>query len=654
MYAKELAERLESAHEVVTGRYMACCPVHDDKTPSLSISDGDKGVLLHCHAGCSTDSVLSSLGLKPSDLFYEKSKLNGNGLCLELPSELQDLVPQSPSGGLLKSVVKANVKYAFVREYVYTDGSGMPVLSVGRYESASKKKTFLQYSREDGGYLSGGLKNRKAPAYKLPSLLERPDSLVYIVEGEMCAEALHEAIGEPVTCWVGGSNAWSNTDWTWVKGREVTLIADEDEPGRKCMRGLVAHLQKLGANVQLLCPPGDTGRDIADVVTGASEDDSRGAMMALAYIQKIQPEPVVESIIPKSAQVKEANEQAKALLTPLTAFEPKQVDWLVEGWLPAKHISLLAGQAGMGKTTLAIDLCARLTRGKDFPDGSRVKQCEVAYWSGEDSLEHTIVPRLLAAGANPKRVHVVNGIEGKQKREFHPATDIASLEAALNDHPSIRVIVLDPVIALIMGARNANAPEEVRKLLEPVRVLTERNNVALLGIHHFLKRHNSIGSNSLDRVIGSQAWGGLARVVWAVDIVEGKRVLARAKNNLGITDGSLPYETVSAFVQTKKNQKIQTSQIEYSQAITGDANSLFGGIENNNGDSPAVVTACEFIEGELAGGRLIWNEIVKRGKDESHTKTTLRRAREKLKDDERVQCHKVGGSGGAWYWELTP
>ena len=76
--------------------------------------------------------------------------------------------------------------------------------------------------------------------------------------------------------------------------------------------------------------------------------------------------------------------------------------------------------------------------------------------------------------------------------------------------------------------------------------------------------------------------------------------------------------------------------------------------ENNNGDSPAVVTACEFIEGELAGGRLIWNEIVKRGKDESHTKTTLRRAREKLKDDERVQCHKVGGSGGAWYWELTP
>ena len=94
-----------------------------------------------------------------------------------------------------------------------------------------------------------------------------------------------------------------------------------------------------------------------------------------------------------------------------------------------------------------------LTRGKDFPDGSRVKMCEVAYWSGEDSLEHTIVPRLLAAGANPKRVHVVNGIEGKQKREFHPATDIASLEAALNDHPNIRVIVLDPVIALIMGAR---------------------------------------------------------------------------------------------------------------------------------------------------------------------------------------------------------
>ena len=115
------------------------------------------------------------------------------------------------------------------------------------------------------------------------------------------------------------------------------------------MRGLATHLQKLGANVQLLCQLGDTGRDIADVITGASEEDSWGAMAALRYMEKIQPESVVESVTPKPAQVKGANEQAKALLTPLTAFEPKQVDWLVEGWLPAKHISLLAGQAGMGK-----------------------------------------------------------------------------------------------------------------------------------------------------------------------------------------------------------------------------------------------------------------------------------------------------------------
>ena len=274
--AENFASRFERVHRVGPGKYMACCPAHDDKTPSLSISDGDKGVLLYCHAGCSTDSILSVISLKPSDLFYEKFKPNGNGLCLELPSELQDLVPQSPSGGMPKSVVKANVKYAFVREYVYTDGSGMPVLAVGRYESANKKKTFLQFTRQNGNYIAGGLKNRKAPVYKLPSLLKRPDYRVYVVEGEKCAETLYEAIGEPVTCWAGGCNSWDKADWSWVKGHEVTLIADENEPGRKCMRGLAAHLQKLGANVKLLCPPGDTGRDIADVITGASEHDSLG------------------------------------------------------------------------------------------------------------------------------------------------------------------------------------------------------------------------------------------------------------------------------------------------------------------------------------------------------------------------------------------
>ncbi len=644
-----LAARFEGAHLVGPCRYLARCPVHDDKKPSLAISDGENGVLVHCFAGCSTDLVLSKVGLNMSDLFYEKSQVNGNDLHPQVHIDRSAELSLPPLSNLPKLITRSGVEYVLKNEFVYENESVDPVLSVGRYESGNNK-TFLQFTRQNGSYRAGGLKNRKVPAYKLPSLLERPDSRVYVVEGEKCAETLYEAIGEPVTCWAGGSNAWSKTDWSWIKGRDVTLLADEDESGRKCMRSIAAHLQKLGANSQLLCPSGDSGRDIADVINEASEDDSRGAMAALAYIGSIQPEPVVEALL----QADREDAPSKVLMTSLTTFNPKPVDWLVEGWLPAGHMSLLAGQAGMGKTTLAIDLCARLTRGKKFPDGSYVKQCEVAYWSGEDSLNHTIVPRLLAAGAYPKRIRLINGIEGKFKREFQPATDLERLEVTLCDYPRVRVVVLDPVIALIMGARNANAPEEVRKLLEPVRQLVEHRNIAILGIHHFAKRHNSLGSNPLDRVIGSQAWGGIARVVWAVDMVEDERVLARAKNNLSVTDGSLTYKTVPAVTHTKDNSVIHTSRIEFGTTMKGDANSLFIGGESSDGSSPAVDAAHEFLKAELAAGKLTWKEICKRGKSESHTESTLRRAREKLKGDDRIRSFKVGGSGGAWYWELKP
>ena len=168
---KSLRNGLKCAHEVVPGRYMACCPVHDDKTPSLSISDGGKGILLHCHAGCSTDSVLSSLGLKPSDLFHENSKTNGNGMCLELPSELQYLVPQSPSGGMPKSVVMDNVVYTYAARYDYRDANKDTVLVVIRYENGGKK-TFRQYTPVEGGFQPVGLKRQKVPVYRLPDLLE--------------------------------------------------------------------------------------------------------------------------------------------------------------------------------------------------------------------------------------------------------------------------------------------------------------------------------------------------------------------------------------------------------------------------------------------------------------------------------------------------
>jgi putative DNA primase/helicase len=49
-------------------RWMARCPSHEDRKPSLSISEGEQSILLHCHAGCSVESICAALDIKVSDL----------------------------------------------------------------------------------------------------------------------------------------------------------------------------------------------------------------------------------------------------------------------------------------------------------------------------------------------------------------------------------------------------------------------------------------------------------------------------------------------------------------------------------------------------------------------------------------------------------
>jgi hypothetical protein len=63
--------------------WQARCPVHDDRTPSLSIREGADGrVLLHCFAGCETGAVLEALGLQFSDLFPQSRGRRRGGMSL--------------------------------------------------------------------------------------------------------------------------------------------------------------------------------------------------------------------------------------------------------------------------------------------------------------------------------------------------------------------------------------------------------------------------------------------------------------------------------------------------------------------------------------------------------------------------------------------
>ena len=71
MNAQDVLDRLEK----VTGgkgKWMACCPAHQDKSPSLVVTEADDRVLVHCFAGCNTQNVTAAIGLNVADLFYNK------------------------------------------------------------------------------------------------------------------------------------------------------------------------------------------------------------------------------------------------------------------------------------------------------------------------------------------------------------------------------------------------------------------------------------------------------------------------------------------------------------------------------------------------------------------------------------------------------
>jgi hypothetical protein len=71
MTVAEILPSLESVHARGAGRWSARCPAHADKSPSLTIAEGDKGLLVKCWAGCSLEEITGALGIKISDLFFD-------------------------------------------------------------------------------------------------------------------------------------------------------------------------------------------------------------------------------------------------------------------------------------------------------------------------------------------------------------------------------------------------------------------------------------------------------------------------------------------------------------------------------------------------------------------------------------------------------
>lgn len=236
MTVAELTQRLKA--KTSNGHWIARCPAHDDREPSLQISEGADGrVLLKCFAGCSVDEITQALGIATRDLF-----------------------PLKEGGAQLGAA------------YDYLDANGTLIFQVLRYHP----KTFRQRRPDGRGGWVWDLKGIKRVLYHLPQVLQAVAEyrLIYLVEGEKDTDNLI-ALGCTATTNAGGAQKWLKTYTDALRGAHVVILPDNDEPGRKHAQLLATALRGTAASVKVVTLPDlpDKG-DVSDwLASGHTRDD---------------------------------------------------------------------------------------------------------------------------------------------------------------------------------------------------------------------------------------------------------------------------------------------------------------------------------------------------------------------------------------------
>lgn len=319
----------------------------------------------------------------------------------------------------------------------------------------------------------------------------------------------------------------------------------------------------------------------------------------------------------------------------LDAVAPEEVEWLWPDRVAIGKVSLLIGDPGLGKSFLTIDMAARVSAGKQWPDTSAVNPAgDVVFLAAEDDLGDTVRPRLDAAGANVKRVFAVQGVmfgrDAKEERAFTLDGDLSVLEAAIKTLPECRLVVIDPISAY-MGKVDSHNNSEVRGVLGPLKELAERNRVAVLCVSHLNK---SSTQSALYRVTGSLGFVAAARSAWLVSKDkedESRRLFLSVKNNLAAEPPGLAFKIVDGRVEWEP----EPVKVRADDAL---------------GDKPAkpqkskLHEAADWLHELLANGPVRASECERLADDHGIAPSTYRRAKGHL----GIVTVREKGSAGHW------
>jgi hypothetical protein len=306
----------------------------------------------------------------------------------------------------------------------------------------------------------------------------------------------------------------------------------------------------------------------------------------------------------------------------------------------------VGGREGTGKSQFTIWLAAQITRGT-LPGELYGKPRRVIIVATEDSWKHTIVPRLIAAGADLRMVARADVVsETADNVTISLPSDISALEETIKEY-EVALVILDPVLSVLGETINDHRAKDVRSALEPLVAVADRTDCLMVAIVHFNK---GSGIDAMALLSGSHAFRDLPRAVFAFVATKTEKVFSQTKNNLGRDDlPSLTYTIEPVNVPTPKGDA-EVSKFVLGGVSHRDVADLLA--EAGDDDSDLRNAAQEFLLSYLMSNGLAApaSKVIAAGTQNGYTPDQMRNARARMKDP-RVISQKTA-FGGGWEWRV--
>jgi putative DNA primase/helicase len=327
-----------------------------------------------------------------------------------------------------------------------------------------------------------------------------------------------------------------------------------------------------------------------------------------------------------------------------------KVNWLWHARLAQGAITLVEGGAEKGKSTILVDLAARVSRGHSFPGEHTTREPgNIVMMIAEDDLGATVVPRLMAAGADLTRIYFLSVTKDERGHivPFHLSDDCERLRIKCQEVGAVFVIV-DPLVSYL-GSRkgrtlNTYNDMEVRQALAPLKELAERTRASVAAIRHYRKGK---GTDAMEAGGGSVAFAALVRVIIAAlpdPDVEHRYLLAVAKNNL-VAKSKRPAITYEIVPWTDDPD---IGRIAWGETVQKSANEILESqAEADQHSSGKVAEAKQLLEILLANGEWIaTTDVLRAAEAHGVSKAAVQRAKTSL---DIVADRK----GNKWGWTLA-